>query len=207
MRIAVISTPFVRVPPRGYGGTELFCGTLAEALVARGHHVTLFATGDSEFSGELRSLFPHACWPPSEATERAHMRWALHEVSRAESAYDAVQINSASGLSMATELGIPITYTLHHHRDDDLSNIYALHPHVQFVAISARQLELEVALPNATVIHHGVDASLYPLSRSDRGYALHLGRFAPEKGTHLAIDAARRANIPLVLAGRCHETE
>jgi len=60
MRIAVVSTPFVRVPPHGYGGTELFCSHLAEALLERGHDVTLFATGDSEFSGELKACFPTA---------------------------------------------------------------------------------------------------------------------------------------------------
>jgi glycosyltransferase involved in cell wall biosynthesis len=207
MRIAVVSTPFVRVPPRGYGGTELFCGTLAEALIERGHDVTLFATADSEFSGEKRALFPEASWPPTDAAEIAHMRWALHEISRAESPYDAVQINSALGLRIAAQLGIPVTYTLHHRRDEALSRIYADHPHAQYVAISSRQLELEIALPNATVIHHGVDPVLYPTTSDDRGYLLHLGRFAEEKGTHLAIDAARLAGLPLVLAGRCHEKD
>src|SRR5437763_276175 len=47
MRIALISTPFVRVPPPSYGGTELIVAELAEGLTAAGHHVTLFATGDS----------------------------------------------------------------------------------------------------------------------------------------------------------------
>jgi glycosyltransferase involved in cell wall biosynthesis len=207
MRIAVISTPFVRVPPRGYGGTELFCGTLAEALMERGHDVTLFATGDSEFSGDLRALFPEALWPPSESVELAHIRWALHEISRAECAFDAVQMNSAAGLPIAGALGIPVAYTLHHHRDENLSQIYAAHPGAQYVAISARQLELETPLPNTTVIHHGVDPRQYPTTRFDRGYVLHLGRYAEEKGTHLAIDAAFRAGIKLVMAGRCHEKD
>ena len=39
MRIAMISTPFIRLPPRGYGGTELFCYELAEELTARGYSV------------------------------------------------------------------------------------------------------------------------------------------------------------------------
>src|SRR5258708_12591850 len=81
MRIAIVSTPFVRVPPRGYGGTELFCGHLTEALVRRGHYVTLYATGDSQCSGDLRACFPEASWPPSETADLAHARFPLHYTS------------------------------------------------------------------------------------------------------------------------------
>jgi len=205
MRIAVISTPFVRVPPFDYGGTELFCGHLAEALLDRGHDVTLFATGDSEFSGELKACFPTATWPPTEAADRAHIRFCLHEISRDRQGYDAVQINSAHGLQTARELGIPVVYTLHHHRDPSLSAIYAAHPEVTYVAISARQLELETPLRHASVIYHGVDPNDYPPSVKDAGYLVHLGRIAPEKGTHLAIDAAVASQMPLVIAGRVHD--
>jgi glycosyltransferase involved in cell wall biosynthesis len=205
MRVAIVSTPFVRVPPIGYGGTELFCGELGEALVKRGHDVTLFATGDSEFSGELVSCFPTATWPPSESVDRAHIRFCLHEISRDRAGYDAVQINSSLGLQIAKELGIPVTYTLHHHREDLLSRIYTAHPEVHYVAISRRQLDLEVPLRHASVIHHGVDVERYPASLRDDGYLLHLGRFAPEKGTHLAIEAAVKAKMPIVVAGRVHE--
>jgi glycosyltransferase involved in cell wall biosynthesis len=205
MRVAIVSTPFVRVPPIGYGGTELFCGQLGEALVKRGHDVTLFATGDSEFSGELVSCFPTATWPPSEAVDRAHMRFCLHEISRDRAGYDAVQINSSLGLKIAKDFGIPVVYTLHHHREEVLSRIYAAHPEVHFVAISRRQLDLEVPLRHSTVIHHGLDPVQYPVSVRDDGYLLHLGRFAPEKGTHLAIEAAALAKTPLVVAGRVHE--
>ena len=54
MKIAMISTPFLRVPPRDYGGTELVVHELVEGLVRRGHEVTLFATGDSVTRGTLR---------------------------------------------------------------------------------------------------------------------------------------------------------
>ena len=207
MRIAIVSTPFVRVPPRGYGGTELFCGALGEALVALGHRVTLFATGDSEFSGELRALYARATWPPATHSEMAHARWALHEVSRAGEPFDAVHVNSPYALRAAAELGLPVVYTLHHRREEELSRIYAAHPDVTYVAISRRQLDLETSLPKASVIHHGLDVALYPPSERPEGLVVHIGRFAPEKGTHLAIEAAARARVPVRVAGRCHEKE
>src|SRR5882672_10622181 len=207
MRIAIVSTPFVRVPPLGYGGTELFCGHLTEALVRRGHHVTLYATGDSECSGDLRACFPKAIWPPSDAADLAHARFALHEISRDREGYDAVQINSPVAIKVASDLGVPVVYTIHHHRQEPFSRVYAAHPEAHYVPISRRQLELEVPLRNATVIHHGVDERDYPYSLQDEGYVLHLGRFAAEKGTHHAIDAAQIAGVPMVLAGRVHEKD
>ncbi|HKQ70792.1 MAG TPA: glycosyltransferase family 4 protein [Polyangiaceae bacterium] len=207
MRIAVISTPFVRVPPQGYGGTELFCGHLAEALVARGHDVTLFATGDSEFSGETRSCFPGAVWPPSDAAELEHCRFALEQIARDPRRYDGVQLNSPVGLEVARELGVEVVYTMHHRREEELSALYAAHGEAHYVAISHRQLELETHLRHASVVHHGVAVGDYPPSSHHESYVLHLGRFAPEKGTHLAIDAAVQAKVPIVVAGRVHEKD
>ena len=48
MHIAQISTPHERTPPELYGGTERIVFLLTEGLRARGHEVTLFATGDSQ---------------------------------------------------------------------------------------------------------------------------------------------------------------
>ena len=72
MRIAIVSTPFIRVPPPGYGGTELFCYDLAEELQARGHDVTLFTTGDSAVSCAKRWLYAAPEWPPTPHDEVSH---------------------------------------------------------------------------------------------------------------------------------------
>src|SRR5204863_6387141 len=83
MRVALVSTPFVPVPPKGYGGTELVVAELALALAARGVEVVVYATGDSELSGiELRSYFPTAQWPPDRDLERVHAAWALRDIAR-----------------------------------------------------------------------------------------------------------------------------
>src|SRR6185369_10417795 len=99
---------------------------------------------------------------------------------------------------------VPIVYTIHHRREEPISRLFAVNTAVTYVAISRRQLELETALPRATVIHHGLSPDRYPPSDRHEGYLLHLGRYAPEKGTHLAIDAARAAGLPIKLAGRVH---
>lgn len=204
MRIAVISTPFVRVPPDGYGGTELFCANLVSRLVERGHRVTVFTTGDSTSPAEVRALFPTPCWPPSPKQDALHVEWAFEQIEEASEPYDVVQINSPFALPLARKLGIPAVYTIHHARAEELSRIYSEEPEAHYAAISARQLELEVPLASASVIHHGLEPSEYPPSFEPGSYLVHIGRFAPEKGTHIAIDAARKAKIPVRLAGRCH---
>jgi glycosyltransferase involved in cell wall biosynthesis len=202
MRIAVLSTPFIRVPPLGYGGTELFCWELSEELAARGHEVTLYTTGDSITRCRRRALYHRAEWPPTPFDDINHVAWAFSEIARHD--FDVVQLNSSLGVPFSRFVAVPIVHTLHHHREEAISRVFAAHPRVVYVAISQRQLDLEAPLARATVIHHGLSPARYEPSARDAGYLLHLGRYAAEKGTHLAIDAARLAGLPLKLAGRTH---
>ncbi len=206
MRIAILSTPFVRVPPVGYGGTELFCYELAEELSSRGHEVTLFATVDSMTSCRTRALYETAVWPPNAPDEVNHTGWAFSQIARHRD-FDLVHLNSPLGLPFGRFVDVPIVHTIHHARDEHISRLFAAHQQTTYVAISKRQLELEVPLARAKVIYHGLSPSRYPASERDEGYLLHLGRYAPEKGTHLAIDVARAAGLPLKLSGRAHETD
>ena len=205
MKIALVSTPFIRVPPAGYGGTELFCYELAEELTKRGHDVTLFTTGDSEVSCRKRALFKTAQWPPTAADELHHCAWSFGEI--AKGAYDLVHLNNPFGIPFTQFVNIPCVYTIHHAAVESLSRLYAAHPAVHYVGISARQLELEAPLRRTHVVHHGLSAHRYPPSARDEGYVLHIGRFCAEKGTHVAIDIARAAGVELVLAGRVHSQD
>src|SRR5690606_7148362 len=93
MRIAMISTPFLSVPPREYGGTELVVHELTEGLIERGHDVTLFATGDSQTSAELKSLYPQAQWPPELLTDLNHVSWAMQKAKEGD--FDVIHGHSA----------------------------------------------------------------------------------------------------------------
>src|SRR5688572_30685917 len=100
MRIALISTPFVPVPPRRYGGTELVVHELAEGLVARGHDVELFATGDSRSSAHLSWLYAEAQWPPSMLPDVDHVSWAMQRIM-SRGGFDVVHAHSAVALACA----------------------------------------------------------------------------------------------------------
>jgi glycosyltransferase involved in cell wall biosynthesis len=206
MRIALISTAFIPVPPRKYGGTELMVAELADGLVARGHDVTLFGTGDSCTSAELRSLYPHAQWPPNVMVDVNHVSWALQEVLDGD--FDVVHANSAGALVFTRFTHWPpMVYTLHHSRDDSLSNFYAYFPDAYYAAISHDQARREIELPRLTVIHHGLDPAKYEWCEQPRDYVCFVARFSRVKGPHTAIDVAEAADVPIRVAGEVHEVD
>jgi glycosyltransferase involved in cell wall biosynthesis len=203
MRLALIAPPFIPVPPTTYGGTELFVAQLAESLVDRGLDVTVFANGESRVRCSVEWTFPRKDWPPQHGDawnlkNLDHSAWAMHRAS--SDAFDLVHVNDALGIPLSRFLSKPVVHTLHHPHDPTLSSLYARHDWIHYVAISDAQRQLET-MPRLTTIHHGIRVEDYRFSERKQPYLAYLGRMAPVKGPHLAIEAARRAGIPLKLAG------
>ena len=206
VRIALVSTPCVPVPPKGYGGTELVVADLAQALVARGDQVVVYATGDSDLPGiEVRSYFPAAQWPPDRELERVHSAWSLRDAARDPRGFDVVHVHAPCAAEMARLSPYPVLCTLHHTFDPELTDLYRRAPQVKLVAISHAQARREEA-PVAGVVHHGLDPARYrPMP--EQGYLLFIGRFDRVKGVTHAIEVAARAKLPLVMAGAPHELD
>jgi glycosyltransferase involved in cell wall biosynthesis len=203
--VAVVSTAAVAVPPAAYGGTEQVVYDLTAGLVQAGHEVTLFATGDSRTPATLRALYPRAVWPVDPMTEVNHAAWACAEIACGR--WDVVHAHQPVAVPLSRLLPAPLVYTIHHDRQERYSTLYRAHPEVQYVAISARQRDLETPLPHVSVIHHGIDPARFPFVARPAEYVAFIGRFAPVKAPHLAIEAARRAGVPIRLAGRPHAGE
>jgi glycosyltransferase involved in cell wall biosynthesis len=203
VRIALVSTPFVRVPPHGYGGTELVIHVLARALERAGHEVAVYATGDSRVPG-LRWFFDRAVWPPDPYVELLHCRAAARDIARAR--FDVVHAHAPAMLAFGDELHAPLVYTTHH-AGPELSRYYAAVPARAWrVAISARQAEL-ASPPVHAVVHHGLEPAMYPECGPGGDAAFFLGRLSWVKGPDVAVEAARRAGLPIVVAGEPHEDE
>ncbi len=206
LRIALVSTPFVPVPPKGYGGTELVVADLAKALAARGNQVVVYATGDSDLPGvEVRSYFPAAQWPPDRELERVHSAWSLRDAARDPRGFDVVHVHTPCAAEMARLSPCPVVCTLHHTADPELTDLYRRAPRVKLIGISRAQARRERA-PVAAVVHHGLDPSRYQ-PMPEQGYLLFLGRFDRVKGVTHAIEVAARAGLPLVMAGAPHERD
>jgi glycosyltransferase involved in cell wall biosynthesis len=203
MRIALVAPPFIPIPPKAYGGTELFVAHLAEGLKRLGHTPIVYANGESTVDAEVRWIYRDRQWPPLQAgdgTLRAlhHTAWALADAD--DSLVDVVHLNDALAVPLTRFMSTPSVMTLHHPHEPALSALYAEHPDLAYVAISDHQRRRE-RMPNLRTIHHGLRIEDYAFRDRKDGYLCFLGRFAPMKGAHHAIEVAKRAGMPLKLAG------
>jgi glycosyltransferase involved in cell wall biosynthesis len=202
MRVALVAPPFLSVPPRRYGGTELFVAQLTRGLIGLGHEPVVYANGASTVDAELRSLFAGDDWPiqdPAQASLKnlTHCSWAVRDAAEH---CDVIHVNDVAGLFFSDYVDVPFVHTLHHPRVSALSAVYDRYPDVWYVTISDFQQQQE-ALPQCQTIYHGIDASLYTCREEKEDYLCFLGRMSPCKGPHIAIDVAKRAGIRLKLAG------
>jgi glycosyltransferase involved in cell wall biosynthesis len=202
MRVALIAPPFIPVPPIEYGGTELFIAHLAEELQRQGVEVVVYTNGESQLSVETRWLFQQSHWPikhdePSQLKDLDHTSWA---VADAVHDCDIIHFNTAQGLVFSRFVQLPFVYTIHHANHPDVSQYYSRFPGVNYVCISQSQCQRE-PMPKTRAIHHGIRFSDYRLRTEKQQYLSFVGRIAPIKGTHLAIEIAKHSGIPLKIAG------
>jgi glycosyltransferase involved in cell wall biosynthesis len=202
MRIALIAPPFIAVPPQKYGGTELFIAELALGLKAREIDVTVYTNGESTIDVPTRWLYPTGEWPLCHEADALlkgmnHFAWAIQQAAPDA---DLIHVNGAPGLSFARFTDVPMVYTVHHSYDRSLVEFYQSYPEVSYVTISDFQRK-KLNMPHMRTIHHGIDPLLYPVMEGKRDYLSFLGRIAFAKGTHLAIEIAKKAGIPLKIAG------
>jgi glycosyltransferase involved in cell wall biosynthesis len=205
----MISPPWIAVPPRGYGGIEWVVHLLTEELVRRGHDVTLFATGDSSTSAELRWVFSTG---PTGRMHQArpdamHVGAAFRHIvdeGRAGRAYDVVHDHSAwLGVAFAKALDVPVVHTIHGAFIDANRDFYrTFRDHAAFVTISSYQQRDFTDIPYAGCVPNAVDVDGFPFRAAKEDYMLCLGRIARDKGQGVAVGVAREAGIPLVLAGK-----
>ncbi|HEX6802874.1 MAG TPA: glycosyltransferase family 4 protein [Terriglobales bacterium] len=202
LKIALIAAPFIAVPPLDYGGTELFVAHLAEGLQSLGVEAVVYANGESTVGTERRWLYEKSLWP-IKVPERAWLREVNHTswaIADAIKECDVVHVQSAQSIAFSRIVKRPFVLTLHGPHEAILSEFYSYFPDVDYVCISEAQCS-EESMPKLHTIHHGIDVSLYQLRENKQRYLSFIGRIAPIKGTHIAIDVAQRTGIPLKIAG------
>lgn len=206
MRIAQISPLWERVPPPAYGGTELVVSLLTEELVRRGHEVTLFASGDSITTAQLEAVHPRALRLDPNVKEGG-----IYEILQLSRVYERAKefdiIHSHMGCAALPYAGLvktPTVNTLHGIFTPDNEKMFVHARRQPFVSISDSQREPRLGLNYVATVYNGVDTSTYNFypQPSDPPYLAFLGRISPEKGTHLAIEIAKRSGWTLKIAGK-----
>jgi glycosyltransferase involved in cell wall biosynthesis len=204
LRIAQVAPVATTVPPAGSSSVELFTSTLTEGLVARGHSVTLFATGTSRTTARLHATFARgygenlSLWP-WELGELMNLTAALERASE----FDVIHYQAMSwpiSLPLTRLVDVPLLQTVHHAPSREEVALWSHYREAPFIAISDEQASLLAGLNVIATIHHGLDTDAFAFSGTPRDYLLYLGRFTEGKGVLQAIDVARRTGHRLILA-------
>jgi glycosyltransferase involved in cell wall biosynthesis len=210
VRIAQVAPLTESVPPSLYGGTERIVSYLAEELVALGHEVTLFASGDSQTGAVLHAGAPRALrLDPDCRDPLAYHVLMLEEVAQAAPHFDIVHFHlDWLHFPLFRRLRVPFVTTTHGRLDlPELKPLFGEFLEVPLVSISAAQRgPLHWANWIGTV-HHGLPPSLLRPSAEDAGYLAFLGRISPEKGPVAAIRIALASGRPLKIAAKVDKVD
>jgi glycosyltransferase involved in cell wall biosynthesis len=205
MRIAQIAPLFEAVPPKLYGGTERVVSALTEELVAMGHDVTLFASGDSITAATLHAIRPQALrLDPSVRDWIAHYMRMMEIVYRRAHEFDVLHFHTDYfPSSLFSRQRTPFLTTLHGRLDlPEFGEVYSLFPDVPMVSISDSQRRPLPDLYWAATVLHGMPEHLLRPVPATPDYLAFLGRISPEKGIEAAIRIAGRAGIRLKVAAK-----
>ena len=217
LRIALIAPNRFPIRQPFAGGLEAHVWHLARALALDGHRVTLFAERGTDLgldrpnvtvrtlsrsaAAEIRNPLPGAVFESDHHAYVALMR----ELTSRRSGFDVIHNHSLHQVpvAMAPRLSTPMLSTLHTPPFSWLESAIGATggAGVTFAAVSRHTAAAwGCVLDRALVVPNGVDVHRWPAGPGGP-HLVWSGRITPEKGTHLAIDAAARAGHRLVLAG------
>jgi glycosyltransferase involved in cell wall biosynthesis len=210
MRIAQIAPLAESVPPKLYGGTERVVSWLTEELIALGHEVTLFASGDSFTKGKLVPVIPRAIRLSRPRPEPFPAYAAqLEAIAEAAEDFDIVHCHiDWVHLPLLNRLGVPHLTTIHNRLDTpDLPPVVRRFPQASLISISNHH---RTPLPGANwlgTVYHGMPADTLAPSYQPGSYLVFLGRLTKEKGPETAIHLAKAAGLPLRMAAKVPRSE
>jgi glycosyltransferase involved in cell wall biosynthesis len=210
MRIAQLAPLAESVPPMLYGGTERVVAWLVDELVALGHDVTLFASGDSRTKGKIHPVWPRALRLGRKGVDpNAACTLLLEAIAKRAKDFDVIHAHiDWLPLPLLSRLGVPFLTTMHGRLDlPGLGDVVREFPQARFVSISDDQRR---PLPGANwigTIYHGLPSDLFCPSYREGTYLAFLGRLTAEKGPEDAIRIARAAGMPLRIAAKLPRAE
>jgi glycosyltransferase involved in cell wall biosynthesis len=199
MKIALLGPIAWRTPPLHYGPWELITSLIAEGLTARGVDVTLFATLDSVTKATLDGIVPSG-YEENDAID-GRVWEALHVSYALERSGDFDLIHNHLDwlpLAFSAHSHAPMLTTVHGFSGPNILPAYQ-RAKSQFVSISDSDRSPD--LDYVATVHHGVDLAGLPFDPDGGEDLVAFGRIHPDKGTHTAIEIARRAGRRLILCG------
>jgi glycosyltransferase involved in cell wall biosynthesis len=204
MKIAQITSVYISVPPKTYGGTERIVFYLCRDLKRRGHQMELFASGDSKVDCTLQSVLPIASQDDPNSTfylekeYEARNAWNLY---RQGSRFDVVHAHWPTIAPYFSDLTTAPTLLTYAYIEKELHEYYKRHfPRCVPVCVSHAQTRMlgDESIP---VVYDGVDLDEIPFNDKPDDFFMIVGRMTPGKGIAEAIRIAKKAGVNLLIVG------
>jgi glycosyltransferase involved in cell wall biosynthesis len=208
LRIALVAPPMLAVPPPTYAGTERVVSALADELVARGHDVTLYAPGDSEFAGRLVATPEQSLWSTGyHGDVSSFINVTLARVWADSERFDIIHSHVETlGFLFARYCPTPVVTTLHGRLDiSGIPELLEEFTDIPLVAISESQRRWSPDANWVATIHHGLPLEAMPFGPTAGDYLAFVGRITPEKGIADCIAVARAAGMKLRMAAKVYD--
>ncbi len=206
MRIGMIASLPESIPPQKYGGTERVIYHLTEGLVARGHDVTLFASGDSKTSARLISVVEKALRKTDTKDIYGFNTPSMLNIGVAYDMQDQFDVihdhNPHLSLPTAQIARTPVVLTWHGPFSEEITKLFTRLSRPYVVSISKSQGHPAPGVNFLGNVYNGLAMEDYPFSDQSQDYLLYVGRIDAEKGTHIAIDVAAALKKKLIIAAK-----
>jgi len=207
MRIAILSPIAWRTPPKGYGPWEQVASNITEGLVRRGHDVTLFATKESRTQGRLIGTTHSGYEEDKKVNPDVWKPMHIAEVFERADEFDIIHNHfDFTPLTYSRLIKTPVVTTIHGFSSPEIHPAYEKYNRTtHFVSISnSNRLE---TLDYVATVYNGIDLKDFTFNANPGDNLLFLGRICYEKGTHEAIEIAKRANKQLIIAAIIQEED
>jgi glycosyltransferase involved in cell wall biosynthesis len=199
-KVAILSPVAWRTPPRQYGAWETVASNIAEGLAARGWDVTLFATKDSLTRARLHAIVDRGYEEDRSVDPKVAEYLHISEAFEHASEFDLIHSHyDFMALTFSRLVKTPVLTTIHGFSSPQILPVYRKYRDGYFVSISDSDRHPD--LNYLATVYNGIDTSLYPLAERPGDDLVFLGRIHPDKGVHLAIEAARLSSRRLIIAG------
>lgn len=200
-RIAVLSPVAWRTPPRAYGAWETVASNITEGLVARGwKNVTLFATKESITGAKLEGWIEKGYEEDKSQIPLVSTCLHISKVMERAGQFDLIHNNfDYLPLTYLPLIKTPMLTTIHGFSEPDILRVYHDHKDTYYVSIS--DSDRDPGLPYLATVYNGIDLSNLTFRPEPGDKLVHYGRIHNDKGTHLAIDVAKKSGMDLIIAG------
>lgn len=200
-RIAILAPVAWRTPPREYGAWETVASNITEGLVARGwKNVTLFATKDSITDARLQAYIETGYEEDKSQIPQVSICLHISKMMERADEFDLIHNNfDYLPLTYLPFIKTPMLTTIHGFSDPDILRVYHEHKDSYYTSISDSDRDKD--LPYLATVYNGIDLSNLTFRPAGGDKLVHYGRIHPDKGTHLAIDVAKKCGRDLIIAG------